>query len=61
MDLLGVPQAYRDKARDIDILELVPIMGNKMSLLSGVPSAPYRKTADARRMIRVMIGINASK
>jgi hypothetical protein len=30
MDLLGVPQAGRGEARDIDILELVSIMGVKM-------------------------------
>ena len=30
MDLLGVPQAHRGEARDIDILGLVSIRGVKM-------------------------------
>ena len=47
MDLLGVPQAHRGEARDIDILELVSIMGFKLKI-KPIDTAHFRPSIDIR-------------
>jgi hypothetical protein len=47
MDLLGISQAHRGEAGDIDVLEFVPIMGVKLKI-KPINTDPFRPSIDIR-------------